>query len=454
MAFKQYNQKQSSLLPPSYSDFLGESHRAVILSEFINELDTTKLVESYCNQNGGSSAYHPVMLLKILIYSYSNAVFSSRNIAMKLKEDIAFMYLAGNNIPDFRTISRFRKEKAEFIEQIFSQIVIKAKSVGFVSFGNCSLDGTKIYASASMDKNYDEEQLKSKIHGLIQQAEDIDALEDELYGDNEDDIDPELKTKAGREKRKKEIKDKEAKSKNALNQIFKTKKYKVKQKRNTTDPDSRLMKMKRKDFANGYNVQNITENGFILSNYIDNSSSDQNTLVPALKKLKDNINIMPKRLLADKGYSTVNNYSFCEEYNINAYIPPHHESIDMSKYKYIKKNNTYIDSTGKIYYFKQNMNRDGFKSIVYQHTDNETNKKIYLYINHNWINHCKKQKKKLSTPLGKRIYKLRGHDVEGVFGNIKKNLKFTHFNLRGFKGVKTEWNLISIAHNIQKLTTA
>lgn len=198
MTFKQYNQKQSYLLPPSYSDFLGESHRAVILSEFINELDTTRLVESYCNQNGGSSAYHPVMLLKILIYSYSNSVFSSRKIAVKLKEDIAFMYLSGNNSPDFRTISRFRQGKAEFIENIFSQIVVKAKDMGFVSFGSCSLDGTKIYASASTDKNYDESQLKNKIHGLIQQAEDIDAIEDELYGDNEDDIDPDLKTKMGR----------------------------------------------------------------------------------------------------------------------------------------------------------------------------------------------------------------------------------------------------------------
>ncbi|MBU2542086.1 IS1182 family transposase [Patescibacteria group bacterium] len=451
MSFKQYNQKQNFLLPPSYLDFLGESHRAVILSEFIDELNTVELVESYHNQSGGSSAYHPVMLLKILIYSYSNATFSSRKIAMKLKEDIAFMYLAGNNIPDFRTISRFRQEKTEFIESIFSQIVSKAQGMGFVALGNCSLDGTKIYANASMGKNYDELQLKNKIRGLIQQAEDIDALEDELYGDNEDDVDPELKTKAGREKRKQQIKNKESRSKQALHQMPESKK--ANSKRNTTDPDSRLMKMKRKDFANGYNVQNITENGFILSNYIDNSSSDQNTLIPTLKKLKDAFQSMPKRLLADKGYSTVKNYSFCKENSIDAYIPPHHESIDMAKYKYSKKDNTYTDWQGKIFFFKQNMSRSGVKSTVYQHIDN-TNKKTYIYINHNWINHCKRQKKKLSTPQGKRIYKLRSHDVEGVFGNIKKNLKFTHYNLRGFKGVKTEWNLISIAHNICKLTTA
>jgi len=80
MTFKKYNQDQDFLLPPSYSDFLGESHEAVILNEFINELDTTKLERSYNNQNGGRSAYHPVMILKLLTYGYMTGVFSSRRL--------------------------------------------------------------------------------------------------------------------------------------------------------------------------------------------------------------------------------------------------------------------------------------------------------------------------------------------------------------------------------------
>ncbi|MBU0666165.1 MAG: IS1182 family transposase [Nanoarchaeota archaeon] len=477
MTFKPYNQTQNSLLPPNFKVFLGQSHRAVILSEFIDELNTTELVKSYNNQSGGSSAYHPVMLLKVLIYSYSNATFSSRKISKKLKEDIAFMFLSGNNTPDFRTISRFRQEKSDFIENIFSQIVYRAKEMGFVSFGTCSLDGTKIYANASKDKNYDKAQLEDKIRNLMQQAEDIDTLEDEIYGeDNEDDIDPDLKTKEGREKRRKQLKQEENRNKEALNQIsnkLKTKSgHKLNPKRNTTDPDSRFMKMKKQDFANGYNVQNITENGLILINHIDNSSADQNTLVPTLKKLKSVCNSMPERLLADKGYSTSNNYSFCEDNNINAYIPIHRESIDISQYSYDKEKDTYTDKQNHIFFFKQHMknklgaskkgrpkkssnnqgNHSLYKSTLYEHIDDKTGKKKYLSINIDWINHCKKQKKKLSTLYGKELYKKRSHDVEGVFGNIKKNLKFTHFNLRGFRGVKVEWNLISIAHNMQKLT--
>jgi len=471
MTFKPYNQTQTSLLPPNLEVFLGESHRAVILSEFIDELDTDKLVKSYNNQNGGSSAYHPVMLLKLLIYAYSNAVFSSRKIAMKLREDIAFMFLAGNNQPDFRTISRFRQQKGAFVEDVFSQIVSKASEMGFVNFGTCSLDGTKIYANASIDKNHDEHQLRDKMHNLIEQAEKIDTLEDKLYGDNEDNIDPDLKTKEGRKKKKQQLNQKEGRIKEALGQLSKSKKSKSKPRRNTTDPDSRFMKMKKNDFANGYNVQNITENGFILSNYINNSSADQNALTPTLEKLKTTLNVSPKRLLADKGYSSSNNYSFCEKNSINAYIPIHYENVDIDKYVYNKKNDTYTNQD-KVFFFKQHMKikkgvfhkgrpRQGldirerhnlYKCTLYEYINKKTGDKKYLSIDQDWIKHCKKQKKKLSTSYGKKLYKQRKHDVEGVFGNIKKNLKFTHFNLRGFKGVRTEWNLIAIAHNMQKIT--
>jgi transposase len=478
MTFKNYNQKQDFLLPPNFEVFLGESHQAVILNEFIDELDTTNLIESYNNQYGGSSAYHPVMLLKILIYAYSNATFSSRMMANKLKEDIAFMFLAGNNTPDFRTISRFRQQKAEFIAEIFAQTVAKAKDLGLVTFGTCSLDGTKIYANASREKNFDESRLEVMIHGLIQKAEDIDAIEDELYGDNEDDIDPKLKTKEGRKKRKQQIKEKENRAKEALRQIPNPQesrsksKSKPKPKRNTTDPDSRLMKMKRKDFANGFNVQNMTENGIILVNYIDNSSADQKTLIPTVKKLKRIQQTIPKKLLADKGYSTWNNYAFCEKKVINTYIPPCHEGLDISKYRYNRKNDTYTDKQGRIFIFKQHMkrkhgkaqrgrpkastqgtrgNRHMYRYVTYQYIDHKTGKNKFISIDHDWITYCKRQKKKLSTPYGKKLYKRRCYDVEGVFANIKKNLKFTHFNLRGLKGVKTEWNLMSIVHNIQKI---
>lgn len=472
MTFKEYNQSQSFLLPPKYEDFLGESHESIILSEFIDELNTTKLVQSYRNQNGGSSAYHPVMLLKVLIYGYMNGVFSSRKISKLLKQDLAFMYLAGKNTPDFRTLSRFRKDKGEYLEDIFSQVTDKAYNLGLIKFGICSLDGTKIYANACKAKNYCQKDLKEKMRGYIEQAEKIDQMEDEMYGDNEDDTDPDLKTKKGREKRKKELQKKQKEAEAKLQEITISDPAKATTKINTTDSDSRFMQMKRKDYANGYNVQSVTENGIILSSSISNASNDSNALIPTLKKLQSK-HRYPKKLLADKGYCSEDNYAFCEDNNIDAYIPVHKEQVDISQYTYDKKTDTYTDLEGRKYLFKQYKNRrDGkrqrgrpkktetqdqklqlYKTVQYEHVNNETQKKKYLHISPEWLHHVKKQKEKLCSALGKEIYKQRMYDVEGVFANIKKNLNFTRFNLRGFVGVTNEWNLITLAHNIKKIAS-
>jgi len=308
MTFKRYNPNQSLLLPSSFAEFLGESHEAVILAEFLGELDTHELEQTYHNEAGGSSAYHPVMLLSVVIYAYMNSIFSSRQIAKKLKQDLAFMYVAGNNLPDFRTLARFRKEKGAFLSSLFAHVVGKAQELGLVSFDVCSLDGTKIYANVSKDKNAIQQHIKK----LLKHADAVDAREDALYGDAEDAVDPELKTKAGRERARK--------TRANTTRI------------NTTDPDSKLMQMKRKDYAQGYNVQSITENGFILSSSIFNSSADQGTLNPSLSQFMLTYGQTPEKLLADKGYSSEDNYAFCEQNNIDAYIPIYNPGTDLSGY--------------------------------------------------------------------------------------------------------------------------
>src|SRR3989339_1254870 len=162
MNFKECNRSQSLLLPPSYEVFLGESHEAVVLAEFIDTLNLGSLEAGYGNAHGGRSAYHPVMLLTVLIYGYMNGTLSSRNIARCLRQDLAFMYLAGNNTPDFRTLARFRKDKGDCLEAAFKEVVTKARELGLVSFGTVSLDGTKIYANANKKRTRREMRLRRK----------------------------------------------------------------------------------------------------------------------------------------------------------------------------------------------------------------------------------------------------------------------------------------------------
>ncbi len=223
--FKQDN--QFNLIPQNYKSFLWESHEVIIFEEIINELDLTEIIESYSNFSRWTSAYHPRMLLKVLFYWYMNQTFSSRKLARKLRSDLAFMYLAWNNKPNFRTINKFRKNKWEMLEWIFIQIVLKAKELWLINFWTVSLDWTKIYANASKNKNNDLESLDKKISKLFDEADKINKLEDQEYWDNEDEIPEELKTKAGRDKKKKEIAEKKKKleeKKKMLKRKFKIKK--------------------------------------------------------------------------------------------------------------------------------------------------------------------------------------------------------------------------------------
>lgn len=469
--FKQDN--QFHLIPQNYKEFLGEWHETIILEEIINELDLTEIIESYSNFSRWTTAYHPRMLLKVLFYWYMNQTFSSRKLAKKLRSDLGFMFLAWNNQPNFRTINGFRKNKWKMLEWIFIQIVLKAKELWLISFWTVSLDWTKIYANASKNKNNDLESLDKKISKLFDEADRIDKLEDKEYLDNEDKIPEELKTKEGRERRKKEIiekKEKWEKKKEEVKKEIQAKKDDwINQTRiNDTDKDSRLMQMKRKDWWNGYNPQNVTEKQFIISTRVPNTANDTNELIPSLEKIEKQYWVLPDSILADKWYGTEENYNFWKEKNITTYIPhPRQSWANLDEYEYDKQKDIYKDKEWNIFKFKQFVwsltwrkiwrpkkdeiiKEEDFEAKLY-FTILENWEKKYLQVSKNLKKIFKENDDRLYSKQWKEIYKKRSWDVETVFWNIKMNLKFERFSLRWFSGVQIEWNLISLAHNLRKI---
>lgn len=465
---------QFSLIPQDYRSFLWEGHEVMILEEIINELDLSKMIQSYSNSRLWTTAYDPRMLLKILFYGYMNQTFSSRKIAKKLKSDLAFMYLAGNNTPNFRTINNFRKNKWPMLEWIFVQIVIKAKELWLIKFWTISVDGTKIYASASRNRNYTIEWLDAKISKFFEEAAAIDKLEDiEYWEENKNNIPKELRTKWWREKRKKEIAEKKSKMESNRIEIAdeitrKSESGITQTKINTTDPDSRMMMMKRKDRWNWYNPQNATENQFIITTTVPNSANDTNELIPVLKKIEEKYNILPKRVLADKWYGTEKNYKYWEAKEIETYIPHQKQNwANLEEYKYNKKLDIYEDIKGNKYKFKQyywNLKSKKRwrpkKWVISNESDYQGKKymavledgqKRYLQVSKNLKEIVKKNDDRLYSKAWKEIYRKRSWCVENVFWNIKMNLKFERFSLRWFSGVQIEWNLISLAHNLQKI---
>ena len=141
--YRDYNSEQSYLLPPSPRDWLPENHLAYFICDTLDQLDLSTLHERYQGDGRRNRPYHPEMMLKLLVYAYATGVFSSRKIARKVDEDVAFRVLAGGNRPDFRTVNSFRRDSLEMFKKLFVEVVRLAKRTGLLKLGTVALDGTK-----------------------------------------------------------------------------------------------------------------------------------------------------------------------------------------------------------------------------------------------------------------------------------------------------------------------
>lgn len=189
--FKEYTMGQIVLLPRDLEDEIEPNHLVRVINAAVEKMDLRPVYEQYAG--GGTSSYHPKMLLKVLIYAYSQQIYSSRKIAKALRENIYFMWLSGNSQPDFRTINRFRGVVVkETIGEIFAAVLLILIEGGYVKLENYFVDGTKLEANASKysfvwaknTKRY-KEQVQGKVADLLEQIEQLNAAEDAEYGDQD-----------------------------------------------------------------------------------------------------------------------------------------------------------------------------------------------------------------------------------------------------------------------------
>ena len=176
--FKDYDQSKTFLLPPSLSEFVPEDHEARIISEVVDSLDLLPLFAKY--EGGGAPAYHPAMMFKVLIYAYSQGLYSSRSIVRQLQTNTAFMYLSGMQQPDFRTICLFRSEHADVLPDLLVEVIRLCAELGMVGLGHISFDGTKLKASASVKQTRDRKGLEKEIARIKEQMRKMTATAAEL----------------------------------------------------------------------------------------------------------------------------------------------------------------------------------------------------------------------------------------------------------------------------------
>ena len=304
MAFKKYDQQQTFLFPLSLEDFIREDSPARTINEVVDDLDLSSFIEKYHRR--GPSPYDPRMLLKVIFFAYYTGVFSSRVIASRLESDTTFMYLAGMQQPDFRTLCRFRTMHMEGIIMAFKDIVRLCMGLGMVGLGNVSFDGSKIKANASGKKTKNLEAIDKRITKLLKESQRLDGEEDVVYGEEETPyrMPPHLRDPVERQKRIKEEVEKLGEAKKRLSESGE-------KNTNLTDSDANLMKTRRGVFP-AYNGQAAVDgkNQVILAARLVRDESDSKQLEPMIREVMNTTGRKPWITTGDSGYYSLDNYEF------------------------------------------------------------------------------------------------------------------------------------------------
>ena len=459
--FRTCDLDQPFLLPPSLQEWLPEGHLARFIAELAEGLDLSKIYGQYGRRDGrGKAAYHPLMMVRSLLYGYCVGIMSSRRMERASYEDVAFRYLCANQHPDHDTIASFRQQHLPVVAELFTQVLQLCNQAGLVKLGHVAIDGTKQQANASKHKamSYDrmeekEKQLKAEVEKLLAQAAETDAAEDALYGKGKrgDELPAEL---ARRDSRLKKIAEAKAALEQEARERAEAKKKAVEEKlaerqkkeeetgkkmggrppevpdpeqaqpdpkdqRNFTDPESRIMPdgARKGSFVQGYNVQIAVDSKaqIIVAAEITQQTNDKQQLAPMLEQVVKNMGTKPVAVTADTGYFSASQVNDARTEGIELYIA-------IGKQKHDQPEPAAINES------------------VEPPAETESAKE--------------KMKQRLQTDTGKALYKMRKAIVEPVFGQIKAARGIRAFLLRGIDKASAEWKLICATHNLLKLFRA
>jgi transposase len=497
ITFKNYQPNQLQL-PTDLELHIPLKHLVRVVNDIIDKMNIEPMLLQY--KGGGTSSYHPKMMLKVLVYAYSQKFYSSRQIAKALRENIHFMWLSGNNTPDFRTINRFRSSvMKELIDEVFKNVLELLVEEGLVKFENYFLDGTKIEANANRysyvwKKNVERHKakLQSKINELLLEIERQNNAENSTYGDRdleelgeETTIDP-SKLEAKIKELDARLADPKLASKvrKVKKALPKLQQYEEQEQllggRNSfskTDPDATFMRTKEDHLKNSqlkpcYNIQIGTEDQFIAGYSVHQEASDSVCLIPNLEKLDEN----PQNVITDSGYGSQENYEHLIDHEIGIYAKYntfHQELKNKRKgnrfqfedFTYHTELDEFMCPAGKRLRFSEiqkDQTKTGYEVEyrVYQ-ADDCSNCPLHdqctrskgnrtLSVNFRWQELKQLARRNLETEKGRKLRAKRSVEVESVFGRLKHNWSFRRFMLRGLTKVNIEFGLLCIAHNLAK----
>jgi transposase len=455
--YRPWDAEQSRQEPISPRDALPEDDLVFFLLDLIPQLDLSPFHNRHAHELRGQPPFDVTMMVTLLVYGYGVGVCSSRKIAAACERNLAFRAIVGNDPPDFRTISDFRKIHRAALRPLFLEVLRLAGDMGMVQLGNLSTDGTKMGANASRHKamsygymNKEIERLEAEIERLLQQAEQLDAEQDAALGSRRgDELPEELKRREQRLAKIQEAKTRleaearvqaeEEQRRRDAEQAHReaegrTRRGKApapidptpadKAQTNFTDAESKVMKQSNKGFDYSYNAQAVVDGAdqIIVACEATNAANDKEQAVPMAQAALDTLKAagierprgadgtpLPIPNTADTGYFSENAVGALEQMGIDPHIAigrqKHHEPPAPAEAAAPS-----VEASVK-----------------------------------------EKMQHKLRTAAGKALYAARKQIVEPVFGQIKSARGIRKFLLRGLEKVSAEWQLICLTHNLLKM---
>lgn len=386
--YRPYSTEQVELLPPSVHEVLGGDHLCFFVHGVVERLDLGRFHEAYCAEGG--LLYHPSLLLKVWLYAYALGITSSRRLEQRIREDLAFRYLAGGAQPDYWALNAFRRRHARALNDVFTQVLELARHAGLRHLGTVAIDTTRIKASASPDRVLTRERqrragLRKKVRSW-QQACDQDDNNEGAGGAAAvpeqalDAVEPRLKPLPKRRLERRSI----------------------------TDPQARFLRARGR-FVLGYTAEiAVSDDHLIVAQRVTQAVNDNAALLPMVDQVQASCGSPPGRVVADSGFFSTVNLEQLENRSIDGYVPDSNLARELN---------------------------------------------LNLPPESRWCHDSRQQRmrEKMRTPEGRQMYRRRKALVEPVFGVLKEQRGMRGFRMRGLERVNIEFTLAALAWNLTRL---
>jgi len=396
MRFRPYHPDQAYLLPPRVGDVLGPDHLCFFVRRVVERLDLSALERSYGEE--GQPGYHPALLLSVWLYGYALGMTSSRRLEQRIREDLAFRYLAGGEQPDYWTLNDFRRRHAKALNDLFTQVLELARGAGLARLGHVAIDSTRLKANASPHRVESLRKLRSARAKLRRQ---IRRWQQACNADDPNEA-------AGLKLAPQECARLEQQLAEIPRRLKELKKSGLKR-RSRTDPESRFLHQRGK-FVLGYTATLASsEDHLIVEQRLGQNPTDYETLLPVLQGVVQRCGERPQQPSADSGFFTLPNLHALEAQGIDVYMPDSVLAQELNIGRPVKGAAPVRDPAHR------------------------------------------RMRRKLRDPLGRTIYQRRKATIEPILGVLKEQRALRSFRLRGLVKAGIELTLACTAYNLTRM---